>query len=227
MLILLDYRAPEKARKKLQDIGEVVSFKTEGICYDAVSGHPDIFLFQHPCGCIMAPNIPEFYKKTLLRHSPSLTEGSLPVGISYPQTAHYNALYTENGVLHNKKFSDPELLKFSSSGFINCQQGYVRCTTIQIGSTFFTSDKGIERTLLAKAMTVFYIDPQNIVLQGVNNGFFGGCCGVWEKNIYFCGALKYFQNHHYLVTAIENQGFNIIELYNGPIIDVGSILFFP
>jgi len=205
-------------------MGQVIDFETHGICYDAVSGHPDIFMFKHPGGYIVAPNMPDRYKEILHKQPFSVTEGSLPVGLSYPQTAHYNALYTSDGILHNKNITAPEV-QVTSSGFIHCQQGYVRCTTLKVGSIFFTSDKGIERTLLAKSLKVFFVNPQNIVLQGFKNGFFGGCCGIWEKNIYFCGTLKQYHFSKSLISAIESEGFNIIELYNGPLIDVGGIFF--
>lgn len=224
MYILLDSRAPDQARKKLSSVGNVIDFETRGICYDAISGHPDIFLFQHPGGYVVAPNMPDRYKEIFVEQSLPFTEGSVSVGKSYPQTAHYNALYTSEGILHNNNISAPEV-KSTSSGFIHCQQGYIRCTTIQIGSTFFTSDKGIERTLLAKSLKVFFVDPQNIVLQGFKNGFFGGCCGIWEKNVYFCGTLKGYHFSKSLLSAIESEGFTIIELYNGPLVDVGGIFF--
>jgi hypothetical protein len=224
MFILLDARAPDQARKNLSSIGNVIDFKTHGICYDAISGHPDIFLFQHPGGYVVAPNLPYRYKEILLEQSLPVKEGSLPVGISYPKTAYYNALYSTFGILHNKNITDCEV-KATSTEMIHCQQGYARCTTIQLGDTFFTSDKGIERTLLAKSLKVFFVDPQNIVLQGFNNGFFGGCCGIWEKKIYFCGALSEYYFSRSLIAAIESQGYKIVELYNGPLVDVGGIFF--
>lgn len=226
MLIFIDARAPHLAKETLRKHGEVVDFLSSGICYDAISGHPDIFMFQHPGGLIVAPNLPEVYRNRLAEQGTNVITGIQAVGPEYPATAYYNALFTNIGILHNKKITD-EKVASTHARLIHCRQGYVRCTTIQIGETFYTSDVGVEKTLLDNDCKVLFVNPQNIALQGVKYGFFGGCLGVYSKKVYFCGAIKYLDVYKILVEQIEKEGFELIELYPGPMLDVGGIFFIP
>lgn len=225
MLIFIDSKAPEKSKKNLRKSGEVIEFNTSGICYDAISGHPDVFFFQHPSGLIIAPNTPKKYKDILSQNGIEFVEGKLPVGKVYPETAHYNALFTTYGILHNSNLSDPTIIGLKAK-LLNCKQGYVRCNTIQVGDMFLTSDRGIENLLTIHSIEVYYVEPQYIVLQGFRNGFIGGCCGIWEKNLYFCGSLQSIPNKDNIIARIHSEGYTIVELNEGPLIDVGGVFFF-
>ncbi len=225
MLILIDKKAPEAAKARLQKVGEVVEFSTSGICYEAISGHPDIFFFQHPRGWVVAPNTPEKYIKLLKEKGISFLMGDKPVGKQYPETARYNALHTHNGILHKSQITDNQV-KRCHEKLIHCNQAYVRCNAIKIGDWLITSDRGIERILLSESRNVLYVSPQNIVLQGFENGFLGGCCGMEQKKIYFCGAIGNLPQSDEIKNIISGEGWEIIELYDGPLHDVGSILFF-
>lgn len=226
MLIIIDKKAPEAAKERLQEVGEVVEFSTSGICYEAISGHPDIFFFQHPGGLVVAPNTPDRYINLLRERGISFEKGDLPVGKQYPETAHYNALYTHNGILHNIYVTDNNVKKWHKK-MIHCKQAYARCNAIEIGNWLITSDKGIERTLLNESRKVLYVSPQNIVLQGFENGFLGGCCGMEQKKIYFCGSIGNLPQSNEIKTTISGEGWEITELFDGPLHDVGSILFLP
>lgn len=224
MLIIIDARAPETIHEYFSQLGTVIKFQTQGICYDAISGHPDVFMFQAGEKLIVAPNIPENYLTVLNDHGISYTMGKCPVGRKYPDTGRYNALKTRYGLLHNKNVTDPLVAK-NSTGYIHCSQAYVRCTTIEVGEVLITSDKGIKAVLDDNMLDSLYVDPQNIVLQGFKNGFFGGCCGIWRKNIYFCGSLNSFIEAPKLRSIINKQGFDLIEVIGDYPLDVGGIFF--
>jgi hypothetical protein len=224
MLIVVDWRTPFEAKQKLRALGEVMEFKTSGICYEAIAGHPDIFFFQYPHGIIMAPNTPEEYKAKLAQHGIKASEGGLAVGKSYPQTAHYNALHTAFGLLHNPLYSDLSLTKIGLP-VIECKQGYVRCTTLQVGKFFFTSDAGIKNVLCRLTPHVLFTDPQNIKLTGFKNGFLGGAAGIYRNKVYICGNTRYLLNAKEFIAVINDEGYEVVELYDGPIIDIGGIFF--
>ena len=224
MLIIIDARAPEKVFQYFDKLGKVVKFKTEGICYEGISGHPDIFMFQSQNQLIVAPNLPVEYGKLFEKNTIPYQKGKLPVGNKYPQTAVYNALETKHGLLHNTSITDPTIT-FNVKQFIHCRQAYVRCTTIELGDVLITSDKGIKRVLNNNSLNSFYVDPQNIVLQGFKNGFLGGCCGVWKNFFYFCGSLKFLSNAEMFRETIDKQGYQLVELFDGYPIDIGGIFF--
>ena len=72
---------------------------------------------------------------------------------------------------------------------------------------------------------VLYIDPRQIKLEGHDHGFFPGCCGVWKNNLIVCGSTKYLKEKEELDRFLKNNNFNLIELYDGELVDVGSVLF--
>jgi len=73
--------------------------------------------------------------------------------------------------------------------------------------------------------SVIYVNPENIILPGMKNGFFGGCCGIYKNKLYITGNLGYLKESKSIRSFIENAGFQIFELYDGPLYDGGSILF--
>ena len=223
MLIFIDKKAPPPAKKNLTKWGKVVEFETSGIVYDAISGHPDIFIFQWPGGLVVSPDLPEKYLQLLSGHD--IITGSRNCGPKYPDTAPYNALYTSYGLLHNTRVSASEILS-SHAKNIYCNQAYTRCNSIQAGDIILTSDKGIENILKKENIPVFHISPERVLLEGFKHGFFGGCCGIFGNTFFVCGSLTYLDEGEKVYEIITSQGFQIVELYPGPPRDVGGIFLF-
>ena len=227
MLILLDRKMPEAAKEKLAAYGQIVEFATDGITYEAISGHPDIFFCPTPAGLIVAPNLPQEYFSILdQKHIPYL-KGSLPVGKEYPETACFNSLVTGKFIIQNPTASDPVIQNLNPNfEIIPVKQGYVRCNLMALpNKTFITSDRGIEKSLNQRKLEVLYVDPACIKLDGFDNGFFGGACGLHGNTLFVCGSLKYLKEQSSIESFATQAGVSIIELYNGQPVDVGTILF--
>ena len=227
MLILLDKKIPEAAKAKLEAYGDIVEFATEGITYEAISGHPDIFFCPTPAGLIVAPNLPEQYFSILDQNLIPYLKGSLPVGKEYPETALYNSLVTDKFIIQNPKISDVNLYNLNPDlEIIKVRQGYVRCNLMVLpGGSFITSDHGIETSLKLRNLEVLYVDPSCIKLDGFDHGFFGGACGVLGNTLFICGSLKYFKEQIFIESLTSRFGLSIIELYDGQPVDIGTILF--
>lgn len=147
------------------------------------------------------------------------------VGKKYPHTAHYNAVVTDTFLIHNPKYTEPTILsECSSLELIEVKQAYTRCNVLALpNDRFITSDKGIEKALQRKGLEVLYTDPKGILLPGFKNGFFGGACGIYNQQVFFIGKLDHFPEGENVRDFLE--GYEIIELYDGPLFDGGSILF--
>ena len=91
------------------------------------------------------------------------------------------------------------------------------------GEKFITSDVGIFKQLKKNNLDVLFVEPKGIILKGFKNGFFGGCCGVENNRVFIAGSLSYFPEGGKINKFLD--GFEIIELYDGPLLDVGSIFF--
>ncbi len=227
MFILLDRKMPEVAKKNLAIYGEIVEFATEGITYEAISGHPDIFFCPTPAGLIVAPNLPGEYFSFLDQNSIHYNKGSLPVGREYPETARYNSLVTEKFIIQNPASSEPEIRDTNTEPeIIPAKQGYVRCNLIALpNETFITSDRGIEKSIKQRKLEVLFVDPTCVKLGGFDHGFFGGACGLAGNTLFVCGSLKYFREQKRIEAFLERAGISLIELYEGEPVDVGTILF--
>ncbi|MFZ4740233.1 MAG: DUF6873 family GME fold protein [Bacteroidales bacterium] len=228
MYIIIDYKIPNEAKINLAEYGQLIEFKTEGITYDAISSHPDIFCCQTSDKFIVAPNTPtyliDFFQTNKIEH----TIGKKEVGIKYPQSSHYNAVVTDRFLIHNLKQTDEKIVESCSfKTILSVNQGYTRCNLISLGqNNFITSDKGIYNQLQTQHdIKIKYVNPDKILLPDVNNGFFGGCCGISRDKFFIIGNLKYFVDSLSIKEFATSLGLKIVELYDGPLYDGGSILF--
>lgn len=227
MLCFADKKIPTPAYEKLKSFAEVLLLESRGITYESISGHPDIFLCQINDELVVAPNLPETYKIMLKENNIMYIEGELPVGKKHPDTAHYNAVCTVNTLIHNFRFTDSKITNLADDlDLIHVNQGYTRCNLVPLAENkYITSDQGIFRTLKRYNADIFFIDPKEILLPGQKHGFIGGCCGIYENNIFFIGNLNKLSEGDKLKDFILCSGLDIIKLYEGPLFDGGSLLF--
>lgn len=224
--IIADSRMPEEAKKNLKKLGNVIFINPTSVTYNSISSHPDIFFFQKDDALIYAPNAPKRIIKELKKRKIKLIEGKKEVGKKYPETVPYNAVGIGNLLIHNLKHTDETILS-SYENHINVNQGYTRCNLLALNeNAFITSDVAVGTRLATSVhYSVLYIDPKQIKLEGQKNGFFPGCCGVWKNNLIVCGSTKNLKEKAELDKFLKENNFNLIELYDGDLIDVGSVFF--
>jgi len=227
MLILLDQKMPEVAKEKLAAYGEIVEFATDGITYEAISGHPDIFFCPTPAELIVAPNLPQKYIAILNHHNIHFTSGQKPVGKLYPESARYNTLVTQRFSIRNPGISEASIQKLNPGlQEITVRQGYIRCNVVALpNGTFITSDRGIAKSMKQQALEVLFVDPSPVKLNGFDHGFFGGACGLLGNMLFVCGSLNHFKEKELIEAFAARAGVQIIELFEGQPMDVGTILF--
>ncbi|NOX86943.1 MAG: hypothetical protein GXO86_13435 [Chlorobi bacterium] len=225
MVIIADIKIPDEAREQLESYGQVILIETQDITYPAVSGHPDIFFCRTNDGLVVSPNLPVYVIDELKKQQVPFVFGERETGRKYPATAGLNAVVTADYMIHNKKYTDP-LLRQQCTGkqFIHVNQGYTRCNLIPLkDNRFITSDRGIEKVLRKHDLEVLYVDPKGILLPGFDHGFIGGACGVFGNIVFFIGNLNHFPEGEKVRSFL--QGYQIVELYDGPLFDGGSLVF--
>jgi hypothetical protein len=225
MIILVSKTLSAEARGKLEAYGDVVLMESKGIVYDAISSHPDIFCCPVGDKVVVAPNIPEDIEESLTKSGINLVVGEKYLGKTYPGTAAYNAVVSENYFIGNLNFIDEKIKGLLGDRVqIHVKQAYTRCNLLPLtDDRFITSDKGIMKAVRAKGPDISYVDPDGILLNGFKNGFFGGCCGLYEDKLFIHGSLDLFPEGGKVKAFLK--GFEIIELDSGPLRDVGSIMF--
>jgi rRNA-processing protein FCF1 len=227
MFIIANKHIPKHAFQKLSGFGNVIPFSTEGITYPSISCHPDIFFVQTENGLVVAPNLPLEMKNSFFENKIYFEEGNSEVGSKYPQTAAYNAVITEEYLIHNLKITDSILLsRCEKLEKIHVNQAYTRCNLLALKENhFITSDRGIEKVLRERRVSVLYINPTKIILPGMKNGFFGGCCGTFGNTIFLIGNFDFLDEGKKARKFIEDLGYKLVELYDGPLFDGGSLIF--
>jgi hypothetical protein len=227
MLIIADKRIPAKAKKSLAVYGEVIPFSTHGITYPAISCHPDIFLCKMNDDLIVAPNLPGEYKMIFQNYAVNFIEGEAAVGNKYPYTAKYNAVCTDKYLIHNFRYTDSAISDHATElDLIHSGQGYTRCNLLALKNDhFITSDAGFSRVLNGFGIKNLYVDPAGILLPCMKHGFFGGACGVHENKVFIFGNLNHFKDGKKVRDYLQSLSYEIVELYDGPLFDGGSIIF--
>lgn len=227
-LIIADKRTPLPVKNALRNRGRLVLLGTENMVYKSISGHPDIFICTGPEAVVIAPGLPEEIKNALSQHGIPVIRGSADPGKTYPASARYNAVITPEYIIHNLKITDPVIAEtFKDRKQLHVNQGYTRCNFLALdGNRFITSDRGIEKVLLQEGKTVFYVDPAPVRLLGQKHGFFPGCCGLMDEEVFITGSLKFHPQGEEIRSFIGSAGYSVQELYEGPLTDVGGIIFF-
>ena len=231
MLIIIDNKISQAAKNKLSAYGELMELKTEGITYPAISGHPDIFFCQAGEKLIVAPNLPEEYFELLKEHSVDYILGEFPVGPEYPASARYNAVATDKHLIHNFRHTDFMITRtLEDLHPVHVDQGYCRCNLLALKEGhFITSDQGIYKVLTGLHPGLHLdgvpVSPDGIQLEGFPHGFFGGCCGIWKDKVFINGSLDHFPEGEKVRMYLKDLGYEVVELYDGPLTDAGSILF--
>jgi hypothetical protein len=224
-LFIIDSRLPEKAKDRLCRFGDIIEFKTNDITYEAISGHPDIFFCKTEKILVTAPNLPEEYVNLLNIKMITNITGTNPVKKNYPDSAIYNAAINDEFLIHRTDITDREILDSCSLPRISVTQGYARCSLLMLkNNSFITSDPGIFRTLSNKFINILYVKSDEIILPGFPHGFFGGVCGILENTVFIAGKLDLFHNGRLVAEFLRSLKYDIIELYDGPLFDCGSIL---
>jgi len=226
-LILCDERLPSPAKIRLSDFGERIEIQTVNITYAAIAGHPDIFCCLVGDILVVSPALPAKYTDIFNDFGIKWTYGTMPTAFSYPDSAFYNAVVTKDLLIHNLLITDPMIKRLAGSRKqINVNQGYTRCNLLPLpGNAFITSDKGIFKAINLEGYEVLYVNPEGIVLDGFPNGFIGGVCGVNGNDVFLAGSLSFYKEGLKIKDFLLEHSLNIIELYDGPLVDGGSIFF--
>jgi hypothetical protein len=227
MLIIADKKMPAEAKKRLREVGNLMELETRGITYDAISGHPDIFFTQAGNRLIAAPNLPDVYQKKLAESGVVFIKGEKAVGASYPETAMYNAVVSDNLLVHNLDITDAVVrLAAGQRQQIHVNQGYTRCNLLFIAPGMaISSDKKICDQLIRAGIKMLYFDPSHIRLPGFSNGFVGGACGMFNNTLFIAGNLRHHTDGDPLKQFCAGAGVAVTELCDEPLFDGGGILF--
>lgn len=201
---------------------------------ERVSEHVDLGVYTEEDLIIIEPDLYEVIGAKLTeaigaysKHTNQIKviKGSQSLKATYPYDARYNILGIGQKCFHRLDITDDLITKSSTKHFLNVNQGYARCSTLPVGKdAAITSDRGVAKALEEAGVKVLLIKAGHIELEGFDYGFIGGVGGSIGSLMLIAGELKNHPDGEIIQTFIMDRGFQIIELFKGPLMDIGSIL---
>lgn len=156
--------------------------------------------------------------------------GTRQVKSGYPDDVAYNVLKIGTRfLLCNRKITDETVLsvaKRDNCTILHCKQGYTKCSVSLVReNAAITDDAGIAKVLSENGLDVLQIKKGDILLEGLNYGFIGGCSVmVSEHEMLFLGDLRLHCDGEAIQAFLKNYGITPICIKNTPLTDIGSLI---
>lgn len=226
----VDFRISEEEFLNLSKLNcNIIKCVPSPKLYDAICGHPDILLhFTDNNTVIIHKDTTENFEASLSSLKLKVIRSEKALIDKYPEDIILNGVNTNKLFMHNLANTDPLLLeRVTGKTLINVKQGYTKCSTVILNdNAFITSDNSIYKALSSNDCDVLLIKPGNISLPGLNYGFIGGTCGMFDSNtLVFYGSLEYHPEKQEIINFLHKYNINPVYLSNGPLVDRGSIFF--
>lgn len=229
--VIVDARMDKERLAQLENLGQSIikTTRCESV-QEPISYHPDIVM--HPINyntLMVAPDVYEYYSEIFKSYDIKLIKGEKKLGYNYPDDISYNVARIGPYAIHNQKYTDEKLkfyLEREGVEFINVKQGYSKCSLGLIDENMgITSDKGIYKALRDRKIKVLLVETGYIELNGYSYGFIGGSMGNLDSSrVVFTGNLDKHRDGELIRRALTKKDKDIIELSEGNIIDVGSLI---
>lgn len=109
---------------------------------------------------------------------------------------------------------------------VSVNQGYAKCSVCVVSRhAAITSDSGLAAAMRSRGVDVLEIEPDGIRLDGYDRGFIGGASGlIAPDKLAFTGRLDGLRSHLRIKEFLAKHHVRPIELTDGELFDVGSIL---
>jgi len=222
-IAIIDPRMPAKAKLRLKHMGYyVVEVPLHPKLTGPVKGHPDMMLFSRGKKVIYEPHLEKI--AVLLRDNGYVcVKGEAIKSSAYPKDIIYDACSLGRSIIRYDGKIEKHIENLKAK-FIKVKQGYTKCSIVPVDDkSIISSDKSIKDIWGKNALLV---KAGHIKLPGYKTGFIGGASGVHKDRVFFIGSLKNHPDGQLIREFIERRGKKVIELYDGPFYDAGSILFF-
>ena len=225
-IALIDPRMPKEAKNRLKKLNYyLIEISLYGKLQNPIKGHPDMMIFNYDKKVIYEPHLKNV--ANLLEQNGYITlKGERISSCSYPEDIIYNVCAINGSIVRYKGRVERNIEKFKSKHIL-VKQGYAKCSIIPVDKKrIVTSDKSIKTMWEKNGGKTLIVTSGHIKLPGYKTGFIGGATGVNDKSIFFVGSLDSHPDGRKIRDFIRKSGKNIIELCDGPLYDVGTIMFF-
>jgi len=148
---------------------------------------------------------------------------------TYPRDAILNALEIGGTLFCKTDTVAPTILEHAKARelrTVHVNQGYPACTVLKLcDSAAVTADRGMARALTSRGIRVTLIEEGGVLLPPYPHGFIGGAGAVFGDTLYFVGRIEEHPSYNIIREAAALEGITLTSLGDGPLTDVGGILF--
>jgi hypothetical protein len=196
---IVDCRISETELKSLTNLGlNIILCPKSSKLYQAISSHPDIQIFIfNKSTLVLQKEISEDFIDKLQNLNIKIISSQGSLTHNYPHDIILNCFLLGDLFIHNLNYTDNAIISLLDNAYkkIHVKQGYSKCSTAIVSpKAVITSDIGIAKALNSESVDVLFVGPGDIILEGMNYGFIGGCCGLLdEHNIAFFGSLDRYK----------------------------------
>ena len=229
-IAVLDPRTPHAAKERLKKLNyHVAEVPLHKKLQNPVKGHADMMFFA--CFSGSRPQIAyepclENIAALLRQNGYRCLKGSPIQSSKYPKNIIYNACSIDGCIIHYRGNIEKNI-KMLKAKHVLVNQGYSKCSIVPVNKkSIITSDKGIKEAWENSGGKALLVSPGHVKLPGYKSGFIGGTAGVTKRSVFFVGRLAFHPDAQAMRDFISKAGKNIIELYNGPLYDVGTVYLF-
>ncbi len=147
----------------------------------------------------------------------------------YPDEAKLNCFVLGNNLICNVDTVSQTVLKYymdRNYRILNVKQGYTKCSAVPVSvKALITDDVSIAEVCKPNDIDVLLISKGDVLLEGYNYGFIGGCCGKISDNlIAFNGDIMLHSDATDIIKFLNKYSVRHICLTSQHLQDVGSIL---
>lgn len=222
-MLIISYKASDDFRNFLRESGfSFIETIANPNLDPRINDHPDLSLFKiSDKTLIVDKSVISYYEDKLKGYR---LIGGENVGLRYPKDALYNVVRFKDFYIHNDvtEKNIENFFKEKGISHLKVNQGYTRCSLIPLRDLLITSDYGIYKALVNK-VDICLVENDEILLDGFDQGFLGGTCGLVGDKLIFTGDIR---NHKaYLSIKEICQKKNIELIYpETHLVDLGSII---
>lgn len=222
-MLIISYKANDGFKKFLKREGFSFLETTPNPNLDPrIADHPDLSLFKlDEKTLVVDEEVFPYYEKKL--DGIKLIKGKA-VSEKYPLDAIYNIVRFKNFYIHND-FTEKNIKKYfdeNKIGHFKVKQGYTRCSVIVLPNLLLTSDYGIYKALKDK-IDIRLVDSDKVELDGFDQGFLGGTCGLANHKLIFTGNISKHMAYKAIKEICKSQGIEMI-FPDIKLVDLGSII---
>ena len=222
--VIVDKNIHNETKKLISDLGiKIIETISVDDITDCTSSHPDMqFLHLGNTRALAAKQTYEYYKSKLPEFDITCVD---KVYSPYPNDSLLNVTIVGE-FCFTSKLQWGKLEAFIDAQPIFINQGYSKCNICILNeNAIITSDRGIEREALKNGLRTYFLESNEIALDGYNNGFWGGSSGLVDRGrLLLNGNIEKLDCFDKLIDIFKKEKIEPVYHKEGEICDNGSII---